>query len=149
VKKEGGAFYGAKRKQNISIAVIRVNKADQIVNARPCINCLSMMKAVNINKVYYSVSDTELVCEKITDMVSIHVSATTRQYNMSKKYNIVHYYEKILSTYLPTVMKEYNLKLFIKYNLEHLLPTYKCVINNAFATIYNNNNVFIIKCKII
>jgi hypothetical protein len=57
-------------------------------------------------------------------------------------------FEKIENDCL-NAMKEYNLKLFIKYNLEHLLPTYKCVINNAFATIYNNNDVFIRKCKII
>ena len=122
---------------------------DHIVNARPCINCLEMMKAVNINKVYYSISDTEMICEKVSNMVSIHVSATTRQYTMANRHNINKYYEKILLTYFPSHIKKYNLEQFIKYNLTHLLPKYTVIINNTNILIYNESNKCIICSQII
>ena len=75
----GGAFYGTKpKKANIDIVVMRINKVGEVANARPCYNCLTMMKAVGIRKVYYSISDTELICENVNNMISIHISATTR-----------------------------------------------------------------------
>jgi len=146
---KGGAFYGNNIKNhNVAIIVIRVNKADQIVNARPCINCLNMMKACNIKKVYYSISDDELICEKVSNMVSIHVSATTRQYNMGKNINIKHYYEKILKTYFPQSIRKENLELFIKHNLLHVLPKCNIIIKNMMVSIYNDDNQCILCAQI-
>jgi hypothetical protein len=146
---KGGAFYGNNIKNhNVAIIVIRINKADQIVNARPCINCLNMMKACNIKKVYYSISNDELICEKVSNMVSIHVSATTRQYTMDKNINIKYYYEKILKTYFPQTIRKENLELFIKHNLLHVMPTCNIIIKNMVVTIYNDNNQRILCAQI-
>ncbi len=147
---EGGAFYGGyAKKANIDLFVMRVNKADEISNARPCINCLKMMKAVGINKVYYSISDDEVICEKVSNMVSIHVSAASRQIPLHSKCNITEFYEKILSLHFPQNIKKYNLELFIKYNLLNVLPTYNCLIKDTYVYIYNEKNICIINSRII
>ena len=55
--------------------MIRINKNHELKNSRPCSNCLQFMKDVNINKVYYSTGNgSEIVCEKVRNMISHHVS---------------------------------------------------------------------------
>lgn len=146
---EGGAFYGTTKKTNIDLIVMRINKANEIMNARPCINCLSMMKAVGVNKVYYSISETELVCEKVSNMVSIHVSAASRHIPSNEKFNVKKYYEKILASNFPRMIKKYNLELFIKYNLLNVLPEYMTIITNTSVCIYNENKICIITSRLI
>ena len=54
-------------------------KDGSTANARPCFNCLKMMKDVGINKVYYSTgTDESLVSENVKNMVSIQSSTITR-----------------------------------------------------------------------
>ena len=76
----GGVFYptkGNKRlhSSKLNLIVIRINKNHELKNSRPCSNCLQFMKDVNINKVYYSTGNgSEIVCEKVRNMISHHVS---------------------------------------------------------------------------
>lgn len=145
-------FYGTNsKKPNINIIVARVNKCGDIANARPCYNCLLMMKAVGIRKVYYSVGNDELICENVNNMVSIHVSATTRVITMdkNKNKNSLQYFEKILINYFPNRIKKHNLDLFIKYNFSNVLPTYKLSIHKSVVYIYNTNNICIKNAQII
>ena len=149
IRIKGGAFYGTKtqKKNNLSIIVARINKIGNNVNARPCYNCLLMMKAVGIRKVYYTVDD-DLICEKVNNMVSIHVSAGTRTINMKNtKYS--DYYEKILKDYFPNIIKKYNLELFIKYNFNNVLPNYRLKIEKSYLYIYNPKNICIINARIL
>ena len=68
--------------------VVRVNKLGDICNARPCYNCLDMMKAVGIRKVYYSISPNEIICEKVKDMISIQASMVDKNVdNIKSSYN--------------------------------------------------------------
>ena len=46
-----------KRKLNdkcIDIIVIRTNKNMKLINSKPCLNCLNIIKKFKINKIYYS-----------------------------------------------------------------------------------------------
>ena len=108
-----------------------------------------MMKAVGVNKVYYSISETELVCEKVSNMVSIHVSAASRHIPSNEKFNVKKYYEKILASNFPRMIKKYNLELFIKYNLLNVLPEYMTIITNTSVCIYNENKICIITSRLI
>ena len=52
---KGGSFSVAKDKKiKCDLIVIRINKDEKLMNSRPCYNCLSMMKAVGVKRVYYS-----------------------------------------------------------------------------------------------
>ena len=79
--------------------VVRVNKMGETLNARPCFQCVNMMRAAGIHKIYYSVSNNILVCENVKDIISIQSSAVTRHIYQLKnnctsalfKYNHTHY----------------------------------------------------------
>jgi hypothetical protein len=146
---KGGAFYGTKpKKANVDIVVMRINKIGEVANARPCYNCLTMMKAVGIRKVYYSISDNELICEKVNNMISIHISATTRTRTLQTN-NRDEYYEKLLIKYFPCEIKKTNLEHFIKYNLLNVLPNCNFVIKKSSINIYNTMNQCIVCSKVL
>jgi hypothetical protein len=119
---KGGAFYGTKlKKPNINIVVMRINKIGEVANARPCYNCLTMMKAVGIKKVYYSISDNELICENVNNMISIHISATTRTLTINNNIKTRNeYYEQMLIKYFPNEIKKTNLKHYNKFLRERV-----------------------------
>ena len=109
-----------------------------------------MMRDLNINKVYYSTNEGIIICEKIKNMYSITSSLHARQHyifkNNVKVFDSTSYYEKILINELKHIisMKEHNLKCFIKYNLNNVLPKLKLIIKNNICTIITNNNIKII-----
>ena len=146
---KGGIFYETNRKTNINIIVARVNKIGDIANARPCYNCLQMMKAVGIKKVYYTISNVELVCENVNNMVSIHVSATTRVLTMDKNINTSQYFKKILVNFFPNVIRKQNLDLFLKYNFINVLPKYKIHINKSIIYIMDENNICVKNARVV
>lgn len=130
----GGVLNQAKPKnQKLDITVVRVNRSGETCNARPCHNCLCMMKSVGIRKVYYSVSPTEIVCESVKDMISIQASSVTKHiarlngvYSGDKDNpNPDKYYEQLLHKYFPPTIRRYNLDSFVRYNLSNVLPNYK------------------------
>jgi len=171
-KKNKKVYLDEKKKRNIDLIVIRINKLGYSCNARPCYNCLNMMKAVGINKVYYSINlnnvnnvnkddinffPIKLVCEKVKDMISIQVSAINRclELNYSKSNNSQsnEYYDNLLKKIFPPVINFNNLNYFIQFNLISILPKYKVKIinikNDKIVHIINNNNIIIIKANII
>jgi hypothetical protein len=141
-------------RRNIDIFVINVDKLQNLKNARPCINCLMMMRDLNINKVYYSTNEGTILCEKIKNMYSITSSLHARCHyifkNNIKVFDSTLYYEKILIDELKYVasIKEYNLKCFIKHNLMNVLPNLKIIIKNNICTlITHDNNKIILTIK--
>ena len=54
------------------------NSPAGIRNSKPCSQCISTMKNLNIRRVYYSIEDGSLVYEKISEIHSNHRSQMTR-----------------------------------------------------------------------
>ena len=78
-KKKGWSLSSKTSKsKKIDLIVIRINRQGDLVNSRPCYNCVSMMKAVNIKKVYYSTDNGDIVGESVKDMISIHASSASK-----------------------------------------------------------------------
>ena len=133
------------------IIVIQKNKKGNLCSARPCHNCLNMMKAININKVYYSVEPNIIICEKVKNMISINVSYINRRIE-SSACTTTEYYNILLQKYFPTEIKEHNLDNFINYNLKIVLPNYKIKKyyenKKYYILILNEYNICIIKALI-
>jgi len=122
------------------LIVIRINKQGDLVSSRPCYNCLSMMKAVNIKKVYYSDNDGNIICENVKDMISIHASIMTKVvHSVQSGVNLdkTSYFENLLKSLFPLEIKKINLDYFLKYNLMNVLPGYTSIIEN-------NNGIYIV-----
>lgn len=149
--------YNDKKRKKLDLIVIRINKNGDLCNARPCYICLNMMKCAGIHKVYYSISSTELICENIKDMVSIQTSSVTRSidlgYKEIKYRNPIMYYETLIIKFFPSHIKLNNLKYFIKYNLNILLPSYTVIFYNKglknYVAINNENDIKIVEAEII
>lgn len=62
------------RRSKLDIWVIRVTKTGELKNSYPCNECLKFMKSYGIDRVYYSDDNGEIVCEKLNDMKSKHIS---------------------------------------------------------------------------
>ena len=96
------------------MVVIRINGKKELVNSRPCYNCLNMMKAVGIRKVYYSV-DNNIVCERVDRMVSIGSSSIMRHLDMLMYHapkDINEYYLSLLSKNILHEMRIKNIEYF-------------------------------------
>ena len=151
----GGRFYEKKdRRQKLpkmDIFVIRLNAKDKLVNARPCYNCLNMMKAVGINRVFYSV-DEYIECERVTSMISINASSVTR-YLESTIYNAPvneeMYYKSLIIKCLPKELVYKNFTKFIKYNFTDVLPNYSWKIKSDKLIFYDSQNTFVTSCILI
>jgi hypothetical protein len=155
-RKRGGVFYGPKSKnQKLDIVVVRVNRSGETCNARPCYNCLNMMKAVGIRRVYYSINSDEVVCENVKDMVSIQASSVTRyidKLNGNKLADDVDkYYQDLLTKFFPSTIRKYNLDKFIVHNMSNYLPLYEVKIDqrSQIVWILDSNKKPIIKSKLI
>ena len=165
-KNKDFVYLDEKKNKNIDLLVIRINKAGSTCNARPCYNCLNMMKAVGIKKVYYSItlmSDNnnndylpiKLICENVEDMISIQTSAINRylDFNYLDDFIKNKYYDNLLKKIFPSYIKINNLNYFIEFNLIKILPDYQAkIINekgNKYVYILNNNNNIIVKANII
>jgi deoxycytidylate deaminase len=154
----------SRKREKHDVMVIRINKSDkgniQLVNARPCQNCLEMMKSIKIRRVYYSNNLGEIICENIKDMVSLHssrvminfdIKSKTNTFNISdyeiKKINENIYWEQLMKNKIPDIMKEENFKYFIDYDFKSLESKYKIIINKTSydktAQILNQSNKII------
>jgi deoxycytidylate deaminase len=153
-KKNSGFHVTNTKNQKRDIVVIRVNRAGETCNARPCYKCLMMMKSVGIRRVYYSINSYEIICENVKDMVSIQASSVTRQLDKLKRNQLVDntdlYYKDLLTKLFPSIIKRYNLDNFIAYNLSNVLPTYEVKIDKEtnIVWILDNNKIPIIKSKL-
>ena len=130
---DGGSVLENAKK--LDIMVIRVDYMNRLVNARPCYQCLLMMKNVGIDKVYYSI-DNSIICEKINDMISINSSDILREFNyiITGDNDTFTYYKKIIDK-MPKSTKKKNAELFIK-SIKLELPGCKYLLTNKILTIY-------------
>ena len=136
------------KEKKMDMVVIRINKNNDLCNARPCMNCLSEMKKNGFKHVYYSIDNQTIIREKITDMVSIQISHALRL-KMNITYDTLDiYYENTIKKFFPKQIRKENMYKFIKYSLTNILPLSKVVISNKYMTI-NNNNKHIISSIII
>lgn len=127
------------KKNNIDIIVARFNKNGLMCNARPCYNCLELMKIVGIKKVYYTTEDG-IICEDIKYMLSILITASLRN---NIKINNLNNYLELLKNQFQQPIHENNFNLFIKYNFSKILKNYSYKIfkikNNKYIYIYDEN----------
>ena len=144
-KYKGWCFYDQKYKaKKVDIAVIRVTRSGQMANARPCRKCLAMMRNLGVKRVHYSSgNDDEIITENVKEMFSIQDSSSGRhfarvQYNYPS--NDTDYYKFILKRSAPKMIKINNLRHFIKFNLNDLLP-------NCSYTFFDKNGKRFIKIE--
>jgi hypothetical protein len=133
--------------------VLRFMKDGTTGNARPCFNCLQMMRDIGINKVYYSTGDdNSLVCESVKDMVSIQSSSVAR-YCYHLQTNLIftkdEYFEDLIKKLFPKYIKENNLNCFLEYNFKNVLPDYNFLINNKTISFYNKDNKILLVAYIV
>ena len=112
--------------------------------SRPCYNCLNMMKAVNIRRVYYVNNNKEIVYENVRDMISIHASSVARlihtiKNNMQFKGSEFLYFSHLLKKMFPPEVKKSSFETFVKYDLNNVLPNHSYVFK-----IEKNVNIVII-----
>lgn len=152
--KKGGIFSdSAIKNQRLNLIVVRVNKSGSACNARPCYNCLNLMKVVGIRKIFYTVSEGEVICESVKNMVSIQSSSVSKYIEKLNGNLLVdtpeQYYEDLLLKYFPKQIKKKNLYNFINYNLINVLPNYSVVEKNHTVYIFNSNKHIILTSEII
>jgi hypothetical protein len=135
--------------KKLDLMVVRVTKMGDIGNARPCHNCLKMMKDIGIKKVFYSTGEDEnIVCEHVRNMVSIQSSSVTRFLN-SKSRDYDTYYKNLLLELFPPQIKNENLLYFINYNLKLIFPNYQVNIKTGYVFILDDSNMILIKSQLI
>jgi hypothetical protein len=66
--------------KKIDMYVIRLNNDDELMNSKPCHNCLNVMRIFGIKNIYYSVDGGELKKEKISELETDHYSIAHRNY---------------------------------------------------------------------
>ncbi len=107
--------------------VIRRKSNGNLGNARPCHNCLEMMKAIGIKRIYYSTGDGDgIIKETVNHMVSIHSSSVTKQIERLYKdapMDDYSYYKDLLIKKVPDVVRFINFKKFIKNDFNNVLPS--------------------------
>lgn len=54
--------------------VVRINGNDELLDSKPCNECLNAMKYMGINRVYYSLSNGDIIVEKVKNMESSFLS---------------------------------------------------------------------------
>ena len=151
IQRAGGGFYMKKYVNKYNILVVRVTFDNKMENARPCYNCLDMMRACGIKKIYYSTKNG-IICEKINNMVSINCSSATRhvdRLHYNAPLDDIEYYKTILLKRFPKIIKKKSLNNFLKYNIKNVLPFFKWEIVNEKIIIYDNDNNILIISTII
>lgn len=151
VLKVGQTRLNKNKLRKLDILVIRINALNDLCNARPCYKCLELLKSLNFRYVYYSISPTEIIRERVRDMISIEASSVTRLLDVTynRLYNNNTYYRDLLVNHFPEFITLYNLNCFIKYNLQNVLPTYKVKIINNVVNILDDKNIIVVKSMII
>jgi len=100
--------------------------------SRPCCNCLAMMKAVNIRRVYYVDNTGNVVYENVSDMISIHASSVAYHIYTLKKPKTVNetmFFNDLLMKTFPSSVKKINFDTFLKHDLCKL-PKYSYSIKS-------------------
>ena len=103
-------------------------------SARPCFNCLNIMKLVGIKRVYYSIKPDMIVCEKVKDMISIQASGVCKMirqkyFHAPKSDN--EFFKDLLKRLFPDRVKKNNLNYFLNHNFKIVLPDYGYKIYNT------------------
>jgi len=62
------------------MVVIRINGKNELVNSKPCENCIYYLRLYGIKNVYYSNENGEIVKEKITEICSEHRTISHTRY---------------------------------------------------------------------
>ena len=142
-----------KKNYKTDLLVGRFDSNGKICNARPCNSCLRKMKN-KIRMVGYTTLEGTIEWENVTNMLSIQV---TNSYKYNHKLNgleLYKYYNTLLKQQFKQPIYAYNLHMFIKYNLNIILPSYKYFIykknhKQLYIKIVNSNNMLIIDTIII
>jgi len=77
-----------KGKTGCDILVIRIDRTGKLNNSKPCNECIQMLKKYNINRVYYSNSEGEIVCEKVCQITTDHMSTGYQAIENLRRYGI-------------------------------------------------------------
>lgn len=70
--------------KDIDLYVVRVDCKGKLTDSKPCNHCLDAMKRVGIKKVFYSTSSRTIICEKVSDMISDHISHGQKVLKLNK-----------------------------------------------------------------
>jgi len=62
----------------VNMMIIRIQANDNLSLAKPCSNCLKIIQSNNINKIYYTDWDGNLIIERACDMTTTHMSVGQR-----------------------------------------------------------------------
>ena len=118
---QGGIFVPNKNvSKKVDLIVVRVNKEGNLCISRPCYNCLNMMKAVNIRRVYYVDNNGKMTYENVSDMISIHASSVAYHIYTLKKPKTVNetmFFNDLLMKMFPSSVKKINFDTFLKHDL--------------------------------
>ena len=148
---QGGVIYHPKGKdqklKKLDIIVIRVNTIGKMHNSRPCSHCLNMMKSTGIRRVHYSNEIGEIVTETVKDMISIQTSSISRMIDNNIRIPVSEYSESLLKN-IPYIVKKKNFEHFVKYNMSNVLPNHSIIIQNSDVSIFNPNNVEVLKIQL-
>jgi deoxycytidylate deaminase len=155
-KYKGWCFWNSEYKsKKVSVVVIRVNRAGNLANARPCRKCLDMMRNLEVKRVHYSSGEhNQIITECVNDMFSIQDSSAARHFaRIQYNYPLTDkdYYKFILTKSAPKIIKRTSLEHFIRFNLLDLLPSckyYFCSINGESYIKIEDNNKYLILIKI-
>ena len=130
---QGGIFVPNKNvSKKVDLIVVRVNKEGNLCISRPCYNCLNMMKAVNIRRVYYVDNNGKMTYENVSDMISIHASSVAYHIYTLKKPKTVNetmFFNDLLMKMFPSSVKKINFDTFLKHDLCKL-PKYSYSIKS-------------------
>jgi hypothetical protein len=109
------------------------------------------MKTVGIKKVWYSINSGEILCENVSNMLSISANSAIRLYDHLHKYGLkdpTAYFTKLVELFIPKNIKRKNLEIFIKYNLSKINEINYKIKNNKIE-FFNNKNKNIKNCFIL
>ena len=165
----GGVFKESKERKvkKYDIFVVRINKCPgeiKLVNSRPCSNCLEMMKAIGIRRVYYTDDSGEIIYENVKDMVSIHLSKVSQRFEITKiksktgplvgqnQIDQTEYHNKLIGK-IPNVIKYINFKYFIDYNWKTFSENYrlesKSTSNYTHVKIINESGIVLKSIRVV
>ena len=149
---DGGVFYGKEQKflNKYNLLVIRVNSDGELVNARPCHNCVDMLKSCGIKNIYYSTADG-IIGERVNNIVSINSSSVSRlieRTHYRAPLDDTEYYTKLLLKKFPSRIKESSLDNFLTHNIKNVLPHFTWKIKHYKIIFYDNNDNYILTSEI-
>ena len=157
----GGVLKNVKQKaKKLDVVVVRMKRTGIMGNARPCRNCVKMMKNLGIRRIYYSSGfGDEIMNENIEDIISIQDSSAIRYFSRIKlnyPLNDIDYYKLVINKYFPEKIKKESLDNFITYYLnEWIKPLrfklgYKLeenIVNNTKITLFKIYEIITVNMK--